>query len=123
MPLKHSAMHIRICHHWLVVAHCAFPGALPDYLEEQGDLVDGTDYLALLVSIIELFCKHGVHKTWQWFADKDAMCLTPTNPGWLLIAVDFSAACSTSFTPAAVLALIMRCPKMLESMLVMKCVF
>ncbi len=64
------------CHHHVVTAHCAVPGALPDYLEEQGDLVEGTDYQALLTSAIQLFHKFGEHKTWRWFPDQDAMCLT-----------------------------------------------
>ena len=69
-------MHTRICHHRLVAAHCAGSGALPDYLEEQGDLVEGTDYQALLTSAIQQLHHIGEHKTWQWFSGQDAMCLT-----------------------------------------------
>ncbi len=52
------------------------PGALPDYLEEQGDLVEGTDYQTLLTSAIQQLHRVGEHKTWQWFSGQDAMCLT-----------------------------------------------
>jgi len=76
MPLKHCTRHTKICHHCLFAAQCGSLGALPDYLEEQGDLDYGTDYQALLASAIQLFCKHDVHKIWRWFPDQDTICLT-----------------------------------------------
>ncbi|KAL0044484.1 hypothetical protein WJX82_009115 [Trebouxia sp. C0006] len=38
----------------LASAHCADPGALPDYLEKQGDVNKGTDYQTLLTSAVQL---------------------------------------------------------------------
>ncbi|DBB14518.1 TPA: hypothetical protein ACH3X3_004798 [Trebouxia sp. C0006] len=60
----------------LASAHCADPGALPDYLEKQGDVNKGTDYQTLLTSAVQLFRKLDEHKTWRWIPNSGTMCLT-----------------------------------------------
>ncbi len=76
VPLKHCTTHTKIGHRRFVAAHCADSGALPDYLEKQGDVNKGTDYQTLLTSAVQLFRKLDEHKTWRWIPNSGTMCLT-----------------------------------------------
>ena len=55
----------------------ASAGALPDCLDEPGDLQNGTDHQAALAHAVERLCNFGVHTVWRWLPDQDVMCLTP----------------------------------------------